>query len=62
MSNGCAYFTHLKKIGEGFIAQKSPKNEKMAILSVMMVILGHFSRFSPYDLLDICFSDQQDFT
>ena len=34
----------------------------MAILSVMLAILGHFSRFSPDDHLDICFSDQQDFT
>ena len=34
----------------------------MAILSVMLAILGHFSRFSPDDHLDMCFSDLQDFT
>ena len=34
----------------------------MAILGVMLAILGHFSRFSPDDHLDTCFSDQQDFT
>ena len=34
----------------------------MAILSDMLAILGHFSRFSPDDHLDTCFSDQQDFT
>ena len=34
----------------------------MAILSVMLAILGHFSRFSPDDHLDTCFSDQLDFT
>ena len=42
--------------------QKSPKIEKMAILSGKLAILGHFSRFSPDNHLDICFSDQQDFT
>ena len=34
----------------------------MAILSIIMNILGHFPIFSPDDHLDICFSDQQDFT
>ena len=34
----------------------------MAILSIIMAILGHFPIFSPDDHLDICFSDQQDFT
>ena len=34
----------------------------MAILSVILAILGHFSSFSPDDHLDTCFSDQQDFT
>ena len=38
------------------------KVEKMAILNVMLSIFGHFSRFSPDNQLDICFSDQQDFT
>ena len=28
----------------------------------MLAILGHFSRFSPDDHLDICFSGQQNFT
>ena len=41
--------------------QKSPKIEKMAILSGKLAILGHFSRFSPNDHLDTCFNDQQDF-
>ena len=36
--------------------------EKIAILSVMLAIFGHFLRFSPDDHLDTCFSDQQDFT
>ena len=34
----------------------------MAIISGMLAILGHFSRFSSDDHLEICFSDQQDFT
>ena len=38
-----------------------PKIEKMAILSVMMAIFGHFLRFLPDYHLVICFSDQQDF-
>ena len=42
--------------------QKSPKIEKMAILSGKLAILGHFSRFSPNNHLDTCFNDQQDFT
>ena len=33
----------------------------MAILSVMLAILVHFSRFLPDDHLDTRFSDQQDF-
>ena len=43
------------------LPEKGPKIEKMAILSVMLAILGHFSRFSPADHLNTCFSDQQDF-
>ena len=43
-----------------------PKNhqkiENMPILSIIMAILGHFPIISPDDHLDICFSDQQDFT
>ena len=34
----------------------------MAILSVMLSILCHFSRVSHDDHLDTCFSDQQDIT
>ena len=34
----------------------------MAILSVILAILGHFSSLSPGDHLDTSFSDQQDFT
>ena len=41
--------------------QKSPKIEKMAILSGKLAILGHFSRFSADNHLDTCFNDQQDF-
>ena len=50
------------KNGEDFIAKKSPKIEKMAVLSVILAILGYFSRFSPNDHTDICLSEQQDFT
>ena len=57
-----ALISPIWKNGEGFSAQKSPKIEKMAILTVMLAILGHFLRFSPDDHLDTCFSDQQDFT
>ena len=51
-----------EKIVKGLWPQNYPEIEKMAILSVMLAILGHFSRFSPDDHLDTCFSDQQDFT
>ena len=34
----------------------------MAVLSVMLAILGYFSKFSPNDHTDICLSEQQDFT
>ena len=44
------------------LPKNHPKIEKMAILSFILAILGHFFRFSPDYLLDICFSDQQDFT
>ena len=57
-----ALISPIWKNGEGFSAKKSPKIKKMAILSVMLAILGHFSRFTPDDHLDICFSDQYDFT
>ena len=57
-----ALISPIWKNGEGFSAKKSPKIEKMAILSVMLAILDQFSRFSPDDHLDTCFSDQQDFT
>ena len=44
----------------------SPQNhqniEKMAILSFILAIMGHFFRFSPDNHLNICFNDQQDFT
>ena len=36
--------------------------KKMAILSVILAILGHFLSFSLDDHLHTCFSDQQDFT
>ena len=32
------------------------------ISSIIMAILGHFSRFSTDDYLDLCLSDQQEFT
>ena len=57
-----ALISPIWKNGEGFIGRKWPKIEKMAILSVMLAIMGHFSKFSPDDHLDTCFSDQQDFT
>ena len=39
------------------LPQYHPKTENMAILSIIMAILGPFSRFSPDDHLDVCFSD-----
>ena len=33
------------------------EEKKMVILSVMLATLGHFSRFSPDDHLDICLID-----
>ena len=39
-----------------------PKIENMAILRIVIAILGYFPRVSSDDHLDICFSDQQDFT
>ena len=55
-------FHPFEKIVKVLLPEKGPKIEKMAILSVMLAILGHFLRFSPDDHLDTCFSDQQDFT
>ena len=50
------------KMTNVLLPKNHPKTEKKAILSFILAILGHFFRFSPDDLLDICFSDQQDFT
>ena len=55
-------FHPFEKMVKVLLPEKGPKIEKMAILSVMLAIVGHFSRFSPEDHLDICFSDQQGFT
>ena len=43
------------------LPQIHQKNENMAILSIIMAILGHFSRFSLDNHLGACFSDQQEF-
>ena len=55
-------FHPFEKMVKVLLPEKGPEIEKMAILSVMLAILGHFLRFSPDDHLDTCFSDQQDFT
>ena len=55
-------FKLFAKMAKVLLPKNHPKIEKMAILSFILAILGHFFRFSPDYLLDICFSDQQDFT
>ena len=56
----------LSQLFEKMMMVLLPKNhqkiENTAILCIMIAILGHFSRVSSDDPLDICFSDQQDFT
>ena len=59
---GMRLFHPFEKMVKVLLPEKGPEIEKMAILSVMLAILGHFLRFSPDDHLDTCFSDQQDFT
>ena len=54
-------FHLFEKKCEGFIATKSPKTAKMAIVSFMLAFLGQIVRFSPVDHLDIYFCDQQNF-
>ena len=55
-------FKLFAKMAKVLLPNNHPKIEKMAILSFILAILGDFFRFSPDYLLDICFSDQQDFT
>ena len=47
---------------EGLIAQKSSNKEKNGHSKCYVGHFGPFLRFSPDDQLDICFSDQRDFT
>ena len=50
-------FKLFAKMAKVLLPKKHPKIEKMAILSFILAILGHFFRFSPNDLLDICFRE-----
>ena len=59
---GMRLFHPSEKMVKVLLPKNNQKLKKMAILSVMLAILGHFLRFSPDDHLDICFSDQQGFT
>ena len=54
-------FHPFEKMMTFLLLKKRPKIEKMAILRIMLAIFGHFSRFSPDNHQDTCFSDQEDF-
>ena len=51
-------FQPFEKIVKVLVPKNHQKLMAMAILSVLLAILGHFSRFLPDDHLDTCFSDQ----
>ena len=55
-------FHPFEKMVKVLLPEAGPKIEEIDILSVMQANLGHFLRVSPDDLLDTCFSGQQDFT